>query len=215
MKKAFTMLELVFVIVVIGILSYMVASNFSRNSLQEAADQLVSHIRYTQHLAMMDDKFDMNDVTWYQERWQIVFNSDANTYNQWAYTIFSDGNKNANPNLTLNEVAINPLDPRKYLTGGYSGIIMSDGVGATSEMNLGMKYGIAVIALNAACRFGGSLRISFDYLGRPLKGVPSGFTAVYQSNRKITTQCQITLTDDNGNNIIIGIEPETGYTHIL
>jgi len=215
MKKAFTMLELVFVIVIVGILSYMVASSFTRNPLREAADQLVSHIRYTQHLAMQDDKFDVNDATWYQERWQIVFNSDANTYNQWAYTIFSDGNKNANPNLTLNEVALNPLDPAKYLTGGYTGIIFSNGVGATQEMNLGMKYGVSTITFNAACQFGGSQRISFDYLGRPLKGVPSGFGAIYQRNRIITAQCQITLTDLSGNAIIIAIEPETGYTHIL
>jgi len=215
MKKAFTMIELVFVIVVIGILSYMVASSFQRNPLREAADQLVMHIRYTQHLAMQDDKFNLTDATWYRTRWQVVFNSDNNTYNKWAYTIFSDGNKNANPNLTLDEVAINPLDSTKYLTGGYTGIIVSDGVGATQEMNIGMKYGVNTVAFNAACQFAGSQRISFDYLGRPLKGVPSGFGAIYQRNRLITAQCQITLTDVSGNAIIIAIEPETGYTHIL
>ena len=214
MKRAFTMLELIFVIVVVGILSFVAASSFQRNTLREAADQLVSHIRYTQHLAMMNDKFDPSDATWYRTRWQIVFNSDANTYNQWAYTIFADGNKNANPNLTLNEVAINPIDRNKFLTGGYTGIILSDGVGATREMNLGMTYGVTNITFSTSCQFSGSRRLSFDYLGRPLKGVPSGFTATYQANRRITQLCQITLT--NGiDNIVIAIEPETGYTHIL
>ena len=214
MKKAFTMLELIFVIVIVGILSFIAASSFQRDTLREAADQVVSHIRYTQHLAMMDDKFDPNDSTWYRKRWQMVFNSDANTYNKWAYTIFSDGNKNANPNLTLDEVAINPLDPTKFLTGGYTGIILSDGIGATQEMNLGRKYTVTNITLSASCQFAGSQRISFDYLGRPLKGGPSGFTALYQSNRLISQQCQITLTDGI-NNVVIAIEPETGYTHIL
>lgn len=214
MKKAFTMLELVFVIVIIGILSFMAASSFQRNTLREAADQVVSHIRYTQHLAMMDNKFDPSDSTWFRKRWQVVFNSDASTYNQWAYTIFSDGNKNANPNLTLNEVAISPLDPEKFLTGGYSNIIFSDGVGATQEMNLGIKYGITDVNLSNSCRFSSSLRISFDYLGRPLKGVPSGFGTTYQGNRLIISQCLITLSND-ASNITIAIEPETGYTHIL
>jgi len=214
MKKAFTMLELVFVIVVVGIMAYVAVSSFSRNPLREAADQLVSHIRYTQHLAMMDDKFALNDATWYRKRWQILFNSDANTYNQWAYTIFSDGNKNANPNLTLNEVAINPLDPAKFLTGGYTHIIASDGVGATEEMNLGMKYGVTRISFSASCQFTGSQCISFDYLGRPLKGRPNSFGATYQANRIINNPCQITLTDGT-TNVIIVIEPETGYTHIL
>lgn len=214
MKKAFTMLELIFVIVIVGILSFIAASSFQRNTLREAADQLVSHIRYTQHLAMMDDKFNPADSTWYRKRWQMVFNSDANTYDQWAYTIFTDGNENANPNLTLDEVAINPLDPTKFLTGGYSHIIFSDGVGATQEMNLGRKYGVVNIIFSATCQFGGSQRISFDYLGRPLKGGPSGFTAPYQFNRLISQQCQITLTDGT-TNVVIAIEPETGYTHIL
>ena len=56
-KKAFTMLELVFVIVVSGILAATFIPRFDRDNLQEAADQVISHIRYTQHLAMVDDKF--------------------------------------------------------------------------------------------------------------------------------------------------------------
>ena len=58
MKKAFTMLELVLVIVIVGILSFALVNGWERNTLREAADQLVNHIRYTQHLAMQEDKFD-------------------------------------------------------------------------------------------------------------------------------------------------------------
>ena len=68
LRQAFTMLELVFVIVVVGILSYFVASSFQRNTVVEAADQITSHIRYTQHLAMSDSKFDTTDATCYRER---------------------------------------------------------------------------------------------------------------------------------------------------
>lgn len=212
-KSAFTMLELVFVIVVIGILSSVFIPKFGQNKLSEAANQLVSHIRYTQHLALMEDMFDSNDQFWYKKRWQIVFNSDNFTYNKDAYTIFSDINKNAQPTLTLREVAKNPLDPSKFLTGGYTGVIYSDGVGATPEMNLGQKYGVTV-GLSASCQFGGSQRISFDHLGRPLRGSPSGFTAPYLSNRLITTPCDINLTR-SASTITIRIEPETGYVHIL
>ena len=59
--------------------------------LSEAATQLISHIRYTQHLAMVDDKFDINDNTWFKERWQLMFIKDADrTQGKIAYTIFSD-----------------------------------------------------------------------------------------------------------------------------
>ena len=67
MKKAFTMLELVFVIVVIGILAAAIIPSTRTNPAQEAAIQLLSDIRYTQHLAMIDDKYGQNtpgNVDW-------------------------------------------------------------------------------------------------------------------------------------------------------
>jgi prepilin-type N-terminal cleavage/methylation domain-containing protein len=70
-RYAFTMLELVFVIIVIGILAVLAMPNFRGNPLQTAAEQVASHIRYTQHLAMVDDKFDPTDATWFQNKWTI------------------------------------------------------------------------------------------------------------------------------------------------
>ena len=77
MKKAFTMIELVFVLVVIGILAAAIIPRMRTNPVQEAAIDLVSKIRYTQHLAMSDDKYERTGK-WYRNRWQIVFTD--NTY---------------------------------------------------------------------------------------------------------------------------------------
>lgn len=77
MKKAFTMLELVFVIVVIGIIAAVMIKNVQSSASSEAATKLTSHIRYTQHLAMVDDKIDPNDPNWFKNRWQIVFTSNS------------------------------------------------------------------------------------------------------------------------------------------
>ena len=60
-KKAFTLLEIVFVIVVIGILATVILQRRQDNSLREAALQLISDIRYTQHLALTDDKYNPKD----------------------------------------------------------------------------------------------------------------------------------------------------------
>jgi len=90
MKKAFTMLELVFVIIVIGILAAVIIPSTRTNPAQEAAIQLLSHIRYTQHLAMVDDKYDATNPTWFQERWQIIFAGNA-------YSIESNGIPAVNP----------------------------------------------------------------------------------------------------------------------
>ncbi len=87
MKKAFSLLELVFVLVVIGILAAVILPRTNSESAVEAALELQSSIRYTQHLAMQDDKFDATDATWFRNRWQIVFDGNK-------YSIVSDNGAN-------------------------------------------------------------------------------------------------------------------------
>ena len=55
------MIELIVIIVVVGILAAVAIPRVERNGLIEAADQLSSHIRYTQQLAMNDNKFNATD----------------------------------------------------------------------------------------------------------------------------------------------------------
>lgn len=220
MKKAFTMLELVFVIVVIGILAAVVIPRIGSNKLREAAIQVVSHIRYTQHLAMVDDKFDSADAIWYEKRWQILF-ADTEGSDGWAYTIYSDYiNHDGVPNV--NEIADNPLNNGKKLTGGYSvGTIAYNDADATNELNIGKKYGVTGVDFSANCEVN-SLRISFDHLGRPLYDGPHLLDDTYRdggSSRLIQYDgsgdpCIITMTSSEGS-IEIAIEPESGYAHIL
>ncbi len=219
------MIELVFVIVIVGILSLVISSSFERNTLREAADQLVSHIRYTQHLAMVDNRFDSNDSDWYLGRWQIVFASNSGSDNQWAYTVFSDwkGNHDGNPNkatgTSRSELAYNPLDPSKYLTGGTSGtsIVHYDDVESSKELNIGHKYGITNVVISGGDTGSTAYRILFDEIGRPYRGsTNSSAASVINSHvdRLATSRISVTLVQ-NDQNITIGIEPETGYTHIL
>jgi len=119
MKKAFSMLELIFVLVVIGILAAIMLPQMQSNYAWESAIELVSQIRYTQHLAMIDDKFDATNalVPWYRNRWQITFNGNL-------YSIVSDGDTTfaTDPqdrsipiqNIELENIAVN-------LAGGCNG----------------------------------------------------------------------------------------------
>ena len=87
LKKAFTMIELVFVLVVIGILAAVIIPNTRTNPVREAAIQLQSAIRYTQHLALVEDKY-ASSPTWYRNLWQIRFSGTNNN----LYTIVSENN---------------------------------------------------------------------------------------------------------------------------
>ncbi|WP_458699805.1 Tfp pilus assembly protein FimT/FimU [Sulfurospirillum sp. 1307] len=226
MKKAFTMLELVMVIVLVGIISVMIAPSFETNNLRRAAEQVVSHIRYTQHLAMMDNKFDPNDDDWYLGRWQIVFSKNSGSDDKWSYTIFSDwkGGHDGNPNpatsTTSSELAYNPIDNTRYLTGGTSGtnIIHYDDKEATKELNIGNEYGIANVSLSGGGTGSTTQRVIFDNLGRPYRGITNTSTSSHiksSVDRLVQSQIVITLTNNSGENIQIAIEPETGYAHIL
>jgi len=230
MKKAFTLLELLFVIIIIGILSAAIIPRSKSDSLREAAIQVVSHIRYTQHLAMVDDKYDTSDSKWYQGRWQIVFANDSNyTDHQPAYTIFSDKpstSGNYGGDAVEAEIAKNPENPEQIMTGGYGSSSATnytkDGFKGMKKLNLGHSYGITSITLSNECdgRNNNSMRISFDYLGRPFQGNANSLSGPYTSasdtlteNRLIKKNCAITLSDSEGNVTII-ITPETGYTYI-
>ena len=210
MKKAFTLIELVFVIVIIGILSAILAPSFKRDTLQEAADQIASHIRLTQQLALHDNKFEPTNKFWYKERWQIIFSSSAYTDNKIAYSIFSDKpTYSGNPDIS--ELAKNPLNPNQYLSGGYSGILQTSDSRAMKELNIGKKYGITNVTFSGGCS-GSGKRVSFDYLGRPLKGNPSSMGRKYE-DRLITSVCNIVLHQGTKTKTI-SIYPETGFVKI-
>ena len=241
MKKAFTLIELVLVVVIIGIVSAAIVPRFNRSTLDEAAHQIISHIRYTQHLALMDDKYDPTDSTWFKERWQLSFSRSVDSQNVWAYSIFSDANHDGNPNLR-NEIARDPMNPGtlnslgqivsskpgQYLSGGFSGVLDLEDSRRSKKMTLNNKYGINWISFSRSCSSGNpgtlnqSRRIIFDKIGRPYyyykKDSTSTAAQPYSDMHLIESQCIITLyenSDKSGKNIRIAIEPETGYAHLL
>ena len=214
MKKAFTMIELVFVLVVVGILAAVVIPRTRTNPLQEAAVQIVSHIRYTQHLALVDDKYNGGDASWYKGRWQIVFHNNVAPNGDVAYTIFSDAGVYGG-DATIGEIAHNPENSDKLLSGGYGATILSTDVRMTRKMNLTASYGITSVVFGNNCNANGSTRIAFDNLGRPFHGSVSTMTGPYSAaaQRLITGDCTLTFSDGS-NNVVITVRPETGYASI-
>lgn len=114
-KPAFTMLELVFVIVVLGILAALAMPRLDRDLRQEAKDNILSAIRYTQHLALMDDKT-VPGTAWQANLWNIAIGSSS-------YTISSGGTAALDP---VNGQAMDGTSPntqigKKYSVNGASG----------------------------------------------------------------------------------------------
>ena len=190
--RAFTMIELIFIIVVVGILAAVAIPRVERNGLIEAADQLAAHIRYTQQLAMGDNKFSATDPNWHRKLWRIQFLGTR-------YSVWSDNNFNSTPNA--NEYAVDPMNPAKLLTSAGNGTTTTQ---QNKKLDLGATYSIANIALSGGCN-------NFNYIAFDLKGRPMAINRDQLYRNLYTTACIITLTNEAGETAQIFVQPETGY----
>lgn len=202
-RYAFTMLELVFVIIVIGILAVLAMPDFRPHPLQQAVEQVAAHIRYTQHLAMSDDKYDPNDATWYKERWQIRFRLLMGDY---GYVIFSDRNQNRNANqVNPQELAVEPLSG-EFLNGflNYNAGNLTQTYGITNVITSCLANDGTLVTANKGA-------IVFDDMGRPYSGVSN---ATSSTQYLLTNDCNITLVHPTDGNATITVRPETGYVSV-
>jgi len=212
-KLAFTMLELVMVIIVIGILAALAIPRMERDIRQEAADNILSAIRYTQHLALVDDKTDPFDANWQRKLWAIRFTISASNPANSYYTVIS--NMNLNNGLTKAEAAIDPANGKPMF--GDAGLCASDGSTAvSSRIFITKKYGITAVDFTGDCNGtangSGGDHIGFDHLGRPHHAFSALTTPTYDGY--MSQRCVMEFTLSNGKSFKINIEPETGYAFI-
>ena len=225
-KRAFTMIELVFVIVVVGILAAIMIPKLNRNASREAANQVLTHIRYTQHLAMQDDKYENfisnQSKPWFKLRWGIAFNNtslydecliDKPGIKTWKYNVFFDNSFKGNIN-SESEVANDIYKSGKLLSGGWSGMSTDACKKINKELNLGKRFGITSVDFKDGCS--GMQTINFDEMGRPMKvvSVTKNRGAKRPYDRLLKKDCSITITDKRGNQTTITIEKESGFASI-
>lgn len=217
-KKAFTLIELVMVIVVLGILAALAIPRFESEVRQEAADNILSAIRYTQHLALIDDKTDPRDASWQKELWHIRFGSyTSNGNTMWFYTVSSNADKNANVDLT--ETAIDPSNgKRMYHLAGSTNI----GITESENILIGEKYGINAVSFTGCPGNIGfnqtanaSQHVAFDNIGRPHKGIyATGVRRDFRSVMHAPCTIAFSFSDTTLAPLLITIENQTGHAFI-
>lgn len=224
-KKAFTVLELLFIVVIMGILSMVASPYFREDKLALATYQTLEHIRYAQHLAMINHRFDPKDANYkinpgnktpsnngkyFRSRWQIRFVMQSGTPRIVGYSVYSDRDRQGNIDRTTHqEAATNP----------YDGLKLNTYISASSspDVNLFSKYSINNIAFSPSCQATGFTMIQndigaivFDEKGRPYYGIANNAqNNPYQY--KLTADCNITLTHQDGRQATITVSPESGY----
>ncbi|CAA6816076.1 MAG: Putative periplasmic ATP /GTP-binding protein [uncultured Sulfurovum sp.] len=215
-KSAFTMIELVFVIVVLGIIASLAMGRMDRDLQQEASETILSNIRLTQQLALRDNKHSSNSG-WQQAYWQFYLRPCGL---DWSYRVSSNiGLETAGvASLGKAESAINPIDG-KYLWATNCTDLNDD---ESPSVLLSKKFGIDTIISTPSCRDGNSesTSIAFDYLGRPHVG--SDYDGISDFRKIMLDDCNITFTmstdqnnDDNMDSFTITIKKETGHAFII
>ena len=229
MKKAFTLVELIFVVVVIGILAFSLWPKKQPIQALAAARQIVAHIRYTQHLALNDDKFATHTYTdkdgnansiakdWYKRLWRITFSNltaDKDCkIGGWRYAVYQNIagdllSDRGQPNGTI-EAARNPAQAGKVLSACYSGLSTN----TSDELNLGQTYKIETIDFSQFATDSRIQGIIFDELGR---AYPRGeWNTPYDNSSKFSqgngSFGRIKLSAKDGSRANILVFGETGY----
>ncbi len=199
--KAFTMLELVFVIVVLGILASLALPRMDRDLRQEAKDNILAAIRYTQHLALNDDKTDPTDQNWQKGLWQIRFTSGADNLANF-YTISSDAAP-YNGSVSNDETAIDPANG-KYMFTDDSTIDADE----SSNIFIGKTYGVNSITFTDGCA--GEDHIAFDHIGRPHTNINNADND-YDEYMDSDCEIQFGFVDTSITPLTVTIATETGH----
>jgi prepilin-type N-terminal cleavage/methylation domain-containing protein len=213
-KKAFTMIELVLVIVVLGILAALAMPRIDRDLKQEAADTILSNIRYAQHLALIDYKHMFNNAKWQQRFWHIVFGTCSTSDNTYFFMLGSDDNMGDSDNTYFaeDEAAIDPQTEKPlFWTNGQACSDSSVTSSSAPQIFISRKYGVKSISSSGSCA--NALHIGFDHLGRPHHGFgtssqPNYSTVIHQA-------CTFSFTMSDDSTFSISIQPETGYAQIV
>ena len=210
-KNAFTMVELVFVIVVLGILAALAMPRLDRDRTQEAADSILADIRYTQHMAMVDfrqQSIGASANQWQRSFWQIKIESCGNSTGLFV-SVGAD--KNYGGDINVGEAAIDPSNGKPMFWSNAADCAPGDDLSSASEnIFITKKFGVTAID-SSACN--NVQHIGFDHLGRPHAGFSGSGTPDYSTY--LNNSCTFAFTVEGGDDFSITIAPETGYAQIV
>jgi len=201
-RKSFSLIELVFIIIIIAVISIQFIPKNIKSNLPQAANKIIVHLKNTRYQAMIDNRFNHKDEFWFRERWTLKFMNCKKTVGGLYYVVFSDTNHKGRPNKE--ETLKDPLT-QKWL---YSNNDCDASFNESKDILLTKEYGVSKVIMS--CNNTSSIgQLSFGFDGQVYTKLGTNRLDTYRYALEDT--CNITLFDKSNKNVTIQIDPNTGY----
>lgn len=197
-KKSFSLIELIFVIAIVAIISSQIIPKTNISKLNLASDKIILYLNHTRYIAHIDNKYDIEDDEWEKKRWTLKFQRCSSDVGGLYYVIYSD-TSGGTAHFKKSETLKDPLT-NKYL---YSSSSCQNSYDESKYILLTKEYGVTNVdvSCNTTAAIG---QISFGYDGKI-------YSQLGTNPKEILNRCEIKLYDDKQNYETIIIEPKTGY----
>lgn len=205
MKKSFSLLEIIVTISLIALLYTIFLPKNKINYLDELVNRIELYISYTRQKALIDDKYDVEDSSWYRKRWTIKFFRCRESEGGIYYSIYSDNNKSGHP--SSEDTLKDPLSGKNI----YSSNQCKENSSNSRYVLLTKKFEITDVQMS--CNSTTSLgQLSFGSNGKIYSRLSVNEN---ESNEyEITAPCSIKFVSKDGNSKEIILFPKTGYSKI-
>ena len=197
MKKTFLILELVFVIVILGILYTVFTPKLPNYKLDEVTNRVLIYLNYVRYKALIDDKFETEVSEWFKGRWTMKFMRCREDQGGGIYfTIYSETNDTGQ--INQNESLKDPLTNKYIFTSNYCKKNLEN-----SPFVILKDYNIEDVQVS--CNTTDSLgQISFGADGKV-------YTQLSSANLELKKPCTIRFISKTKEFKDIVIYPKTGY----
>ncbi|MEA1914798.1 MAG: type II secretion system protein [Campylobacterota bacterium] len=200
MKKSFTLLELIFTFMLIGIISSVAYTSVRSSKLDLATSRILLYLEHTKYLASIQNHYNKEEDRWFKKLWTFKFQRCRKSVGGLYFIVYSD--KDMDGFIDKNETALDPLTSRHLYSSNWCN--------EKSALNnkyvlLSNQYNIqsVEVSCNATSSIG---QISFDQFGRIYSKLDSN-----EFTNEIKNDCIITIKDENEEENRIKISSKTGF----
>lgn len=201
MKKSYSLLEIIFVLVLVSILLiFAISKPMKHSNLNLAVEKIILYLNFTRYIAHIDNKMDIDDNEWEMKRWTMKFQRCKDTDDGLYISVYSDMSGNTT-HFKKTECLKDPMS-NKYLYSNNDCVVSDD---ESKYVLLTKEYGVKKVEIS--CNTSSSIgQISFGFDGKI-------YSKLGNNEQEIKETCSIKLYDNNQNMKEIFVEPKTGYIY--